>query len=142
MGALKSIASILAAIVALIVLGFIALAWWNDHSAKSLAVKEEAAAGAASVSAGQAQAQTNAIQIQVAGQARDRVDLEVHQANDQAIATSPGAAQSVDPRLNRVGLVGLCRHLAYATDPECAELRSPDPTQRPDAGGGNAVAAS
>lgn len=114
------IVAILVCVVILALLAVGGIVWWGDHSAKALATKEQAVAGNAVVGQGQAEAQTNAIQIQVAGQARDRVDLEVHQDNDRNIEAAPGASQAVDPRLNAVGLRGLCSHAVYRDDPACA----------------------
>lgn len=125
-------------IAALAIGGFIL---WQGHSAQRVAVQAQRQAGAATVSAGQAQAETATQRIVVAGQARDQLDIEVHQHNDRAIAAAPGADAPLDPRLNDVGRRGLCQHPAYAADPGCAGLRPADPAELPDPGGGNAAAA-
>jgi hypothetical protein len=131
---LQSIASIITGLIVAAVLAFLGYLWWSDHSAKTLAVKEQAVAGAAQVNAAQAQAATNAIQIQVAGEARDHLDIEVHQSNAQAIAAAPGASAPIDPALNAAGRRGLCQHPAYAADPFCLGLRGADPAVVPPAG--------
>ena len=141
-GALKAIAGIFTAIVALVVIGIVVAIWWSDHSAKSLAVKEQAVAGNSVVAAGQAQQSAAAQQIVVSGQARDRIDLEVHQSNDQAIAAAPGAGAPIDPRLNDVGRRGLCRHPSFAADPECARLLAGDTGVISQAGSGDTAPAN
>lgn len=139
---LKSAATIATMAVAVLVVGIGAFFWWQNHSARNLAVAEQGKAGAATVSAGQSAAQTNAIQIQVAGEARDRVDLEVHEQNAQVIAAAPGAAIRLDPGVNLAGLRSLCQHrAAYGADPRCAGLLGGDPAQLPGAGASDSAAA-
>jgi hypothetical protein len=125
------ITAVCAVVLALLGVGIGIALWWSNHSAQTVAVREQAVAANAAIAAGQARAETNAIQIQVAGQARDRIDLEVHEHNDQSISAAPGADAPVDPRLNSVGRRGLCQHPAYAADPECAGLQRTDPAQLP-----------
>jgi len=134
MGALKAIATILTMIVAAALIGIAGGLWWMDHSAKKLAVTEQAKAGAATVGQGQAQAQTAAQQIIVSGQARDHLDIQLHQDNANAIAHAPGASDALDPTLLRTARLGLCKHAAYAADPGCARLREPDPPVVPKPG--------
>lgn len=135
-----AVAAVCAVVLALICLG----AWAWVHFTGQGAVKQlahaEQQAGAATVAAGQAQAQTNAIQVQVAGEARDHVDLTLHEDNSRAIQAAPGADMALDSRLNDVGRRRVCQHPAYRDDPGCAGLLGGDPAQLPDAGGANAAA--
>lgn len=141
---MPSFGQIVAGLIALAVLALVGVGgflWWQSRSAQHVAVAAQQQAGKATVAAGQAQAQTNAVQVVVAGQARDTLDIEVHQHNDQAIAAAPGASSALDARLNRAGIAGLCQHPAYAADPGCAGLRGADPAVVPAAGSGNAASA-
>lgn len=112
---------VVVAVIAIVVVTLVVADQFSGRSAKNLAVKEETKAGVATVAAAQSNAAQAAQQIIVSGGARDRVDLEVHQANDQAIAAAPGASAALDPRLNAVGIAGLCRHKAYRDDARCAQ---------------------
>lgn len=140
MGALKSVAAILGSLVVLIVIAIALWLWWGDRSAKNLAVKEETVAANATVAAGQAQAAQQAQQIVVAGEARDHVDLTIHQENAHAIASAPGADAPLDPGMVAAVNRGLCRYQTLATDPRCHELRQPDPAELPSTGSGTGAA--
>lgn len=135
------IIAILALVLVFVAIGLGGFLWWSNHSATKLAVKEQTAAGNATVGQGQAQNNAAAQTITVAGQARDTVDLEVHEHNDQTIASSPGADQPLDPRLVRNLDVGLCEHAAFRADPGCAGLLPGNSSQLPGPGDGSAAAA-
>lgn len=113
------IIAILALVLVFVAIGLGGFLWFTNHSATKVAVKEQTAAGNATVAAGQAQANQTAQQIVVQGQARDTVDLEVHQHNDAAIDASQGATQPVNPQVIQNLDAGLCRYAAYANDPAC-----------------------
>lgn len=141
MGSLKAVASIFGALVALAAIGIAIFLWVGDHSAKNLAVKEQAVAGNATVAAAQAQQAAAAQQIVDRGEARARVDLEVHQANVQAIEAAPGAHAAIDPHVVDALDRGLCRHPAYAADPGCARLLEGNSAVVPSPGAGDAAPA-
>jgi hypothetical protein len=133
---LKAIAGIMTALF-MIPLVLLLVWWiWTEVASNNAAKKAQIQAGRAEVAAGQAQASAAAQRIVIAGQAREHLDLTVHQENAHAIAQAPGADAPLDPGLVRVANVGLCRHPAFAADPGCAGLRGPDPGQLPDPGGG------
>jgi hypothetical protein len=141
---MKALAVSAVCLLVLVLIGLVAwgVSAWQNQSARNIAVSEQTAAGKAVVGQAQAQAQTTAQQIVVSGQARDRLDIQVHQDNAQSIAAAPGADAPLDPALNTAGRRGLCRHPAYAADPGCAGLLGADPAVLPPPGPANAAPGS
>jgi len=88
---------------------------------------------------GQAAATQGAAAIAAAGAQRAATDTQIHQDNTHAIQAAPGASAPLDPRLNAVGVAGLCKYAAYSGDPRCAGLQQGHPAQLQKAGGGNAA---
>lgn len=129
--AITAVAGLLTVLAIVGVLGFV-IAWLSGL--QKTAVKAQEAAGRATVAAGQAQTAQSAQRVIVQGQTRDRLDIQVHQANAAAIAVAPGASQALDPALDRIGIDGLCQHEAYAANPRCARLRRPNSTVLPPTG--------
>ncbi len=110
---------------------------WRLEAGHARRLQDEAAAAQAGQKSAQAQAAAagSAVAVVAAGAQRDARDQTLHEENSHAIAAISGSGQSLDPDLNAAGRRGLCGYAAYAGDPACIQLRSPDPGQRPQAGG-------
>jgi hypothetical protein len=112
------------------------------HGLKTAATVAEAKAAqqhaVAVVQTGQVAAAAQTAQIVAAGVVQHDLTIHVQQENQNAILAAPGATQAIDPRLNAVGRLGLCKYAAYNDDPECAGLRSADPASGQAAGEGSA----
>ena len=104
------------------------------HLERALATARQQAAVAhaqAVVATGQAEATQDAQAIQSAGSQRDSLAITLHEANDHALQSTPGASDPVAAAVNAAGRRGLCGYAAYANDPGCAGLRVADPAQLP-----------
>lgn len=128
---LKAIATILSMVVALIVLGFVGYIWWTNHAGSKTVVTEQKIAGAATVNNQQTQAVAQAQKIVVSGEARNHLDIQVHQDNAHAIQAAPGANQLLDPDFVNAINRGLCHYASDASDPGCAGLHSGDTAELP-----------
>lgn len=138
---IKAIATIVTMVVVLIILGFGGWYLWTRISANHTLVKAQTQAGVATVGEHQAQAQAAAQRIIIAGDARQHLDIQVHQDNAHAIAQAPGADTPINPALIAAADRGLCRYASQSADPGCAGLRQPDPAVLPSADrvGGSSV---
>lgn len=103
-------------------LGVAGVVWWNGNQPKNLAAHEQVVAGNAVVGEHQAQANMAAQQIIVSGEARNHLDIQVHQQNAQAIQTAPGGSQKLDPGFISTFNRGLCKYATDASDPGCSGL--------------------
>jgi hypothetical protein len=134
-GALKSIDGIMTALVAIPVVLFLA---WVLHMALAgnhalVAAKTQAAQ--ATVAAGQAQAAQAAQTVILKGDARQHLDLAIHQENAHDIEAAPGASNVLDDALVDAINRGVCRYdQDQPPDPRCAGLLGADPAVVQNAG--------
>lgn len=131
---LKDIAQIATMLVVMAVLVIAAFLWWRHENTANLLAKTQETAGKAVVGQAQATAALDAQHVIVSGEAHQALDINLHQANTNAILTARGADAPLDPALIAAANAGLCRYQTDAADPGCAGLRGVAPPELPPAG--------
>lgn len=127
---LTAIATILTMLVVFVGVGVGGYIWWSSRSATHIVAKEQKQVGTATVAEGQAKLSADATKIIVSGEAHQKLDIQLHEANSNALAQAfakiPDANAAIDPNIIDAANLELCRYPVNAADPRCVGLRAGD----------------